>query len=195
MKPQQLKQLIREEIKNITKSLTEGVSNINELVTEAAVKNASSFMNVGAELKKAGIKYDFSTSMIPMYSVKVPGNTIAIVNKKYVDGDAEREVNNIAIGLLEGVNESVIKEFNENFIGAALVKKSGMVKDLDSLEKEPIYVKDVLPIYRKEGSSYVVKSLMTGNALKVPAANLIVKMKDQFEPDKWAKFMAKMTRY
>lgn len=194
MKPQQLKQLIREEIKNITKSLTEGKYDADLDKIEAAVKNASSFMNVGAELKKAGIKYDFSTSMIPMYTVKVSGNTIAIVNKKYVD-DAEREVNNIAIGLLEGVNESVIKEFNENFIGAALVKKSGMVKDLDSLEKEPIYVKDVLPIYRKEGSSYVVKSLMTGNALKVPAANLIVKMKDQFEPDKWAKFMAKMTRY
>jgi len=194
MKPQQLKQLIREEIKNITKSLTEGKYDADLDKIEAAVKNASSFMNVGAELKKAGIKYDFSTSMIPMYTVKVSGNTIAIVNKKYVAG-AEREVNNIAIGLLEGVNESVIKEFNENFIGAALVKKSGMVKDLDSLEKEPIYVKDVLPIYRKEGSSYVVKSLMTGNALKVPAANLIVKMKDQFEPDKWAKFMAKMTRY
>lgn len=258
MKPQQLKQIIREEIKNITKSLTEGKYDADLDKIEAAVKNASSFMNVGAELKKAGIKYDFSTSMIPMYTVKVSGNTIAIVNKKYAAG-AEREVNNIAIGLLEGkIKESVnetkfyafwgnkkheieandlwdakqkaitmlkvpkskvgllavvnakahdggsfmyeldggkIKESTENFIGAALVKKSGMVKDLDSLEKEPIYVRDVLPIYRKEGSSYVVKSLMTGNALKVPAANLIVKMKDQFEPDKWAKFMAKMTRY
>ena len=194
MKPQQLKQLIREEIKNITKSLTEGKYDADLDKIEAAVKNASSFMNVGAELKKAGIKYDFSTSMIPMYTVKVSGNTIAIVNKKYVAG-AEREVNNIAIGLLEGVNESVIKESNENFIGAALVKKSGMVKDLDSLEKEPIYVRDVLPIYRKEGSSYVVKSSLTGNALKVPVANLIVKMKDQFEPDKWAKFMAKVSRY
>lgn len=194
MKLEQLKQLIREEIKNITKSLTEGKYDADLDKIEAAVKNASSFMNVGAELKKAGIKYDFSTSMIPMYTVKVSGNTIAIVNKKYVAG-AEREVNNIAIGLLEGVNESVIKESNENFIGAALVKKSGMVKDLDSLEKEPIYVKDVLPIYRKEGSSYVVKSSLTSNALKVPAANLIVKMKDQFEPDKWAKFMAKVSRY
>ena len=199
MKPQQLKQLIREEVRKIAKSITkhnlnEGKYDADLDKIEAAVKNASSFMNVGAELKKAGIKYDFSTSMIPMYTVKVSGNTIAIVNKKYVD-DAEREVNNIAIGLLEGVNESVIKEFNENFIGAALVKKSGMVKDLDSLEKEPIYVKDVLPIYRKEGSSYVVKSSLTGNALKVPAANLIVKMKDQFEPDKWAKFMAKVSRY
>lgn len=194
MKPQQLKQLIREEIKNITKSLTEGKYDADLDKIEAAVKNASSFMNVGAELKKAGIKYDFSTSMIPMYTVKVSGNKIAIVNKKYAAG-AEREVKDIAIGLLEGVNESVIKESTENFIGAALVKKSGMVKDLDSLEKEPIYVRDVLPIYRKEGSSYVVKSSLTGNALKVPAANLIVKMKDQFEPDKWAKFMAKVSRY
>lgn len=194
MKPQQLKQLIREEIKNITKSLTEGKYDADLDKIEAAVKNASSFMNVGAELKKAGIKYDFSTSMIPMYTVKVSGNKIAIVNKKYAAG-AEREVKDIAIGLLEGVNESVIKESNENFIGAALVKKSGMVKDLDSLEKEPIYVRDVLPIYRKEGSSYVVKSSLTGNALKVPAANLIVKMKDQFEPDKWAKFISKVSRY
>lgn len=122
MKPQQLKQLIREEIKNITKSLTEGKYDADLDKIEAAVKNASSFMNVGAELKKAGIKYDFSTSMIPMYTVKVSGNTIAIVNKKYVD-DAEREVNNIAIGLLEGVNESVIKEFNENFIGVISKKE------------------------------------------------------------------------
>ena len=128
------------------------------------------------------------------YSKQVGYISITVYGKKNMN-EAEREVNNIAIGLLEGVNESVIKEFNENFIGAALVKKSGMVKDLDSLEKEPIYVKDVLPIYRKEGSSYVVKSSLTGNALKVPAANLIVKMKDQFEPDKWAKFMAKVSRY
>lgn len=66
---------------------------------ESAVKNASSFMNVGAELKKAGIKYDFTTSMIPMYMIKVSGNTIAICNKKYAAG-AEREVKDIAIGLL-----------------------------------------------------------------------------------------------
>ena len=83
------------------KSLTESKYDADLDKIEAAVKNASSFMGVGAELKKAGIKYEFSTSMIPMYSIKVPGNTIAVVNKKYVD-DAEREVNNLAIGLLEG---------------------------------------------------------------------------------------------
>jgi hypothetical protein len=67
----------------------------------AAVRKASNFLSVGAELKKAGIKYDFSTSMIPMYTIKVPGNTIAIVNRKYA-AMPEREVGDIAIGLLEG---------------------------------------------------------------------------------------------
>lgn len=66
---------------------------------EGAVKNATSFMNVGTELKKIGVKYDFSTSMIPMYTIKVSGNTIAVVNKKYAAG-AERTVKDIAIGLL-----------------------------------------------------------------------------------------------
>jgi hypothetical protein len=66
---------------------------------EAAVKNASSFMSVGTELKKIGIKYDFTTSMMPMYMIKVSGNTIAIINKKYAT-DSERIVGDIAIGLL-----------------------------------------------------------------------------------------------
>jgi hypothetical protein len=79
--------------------LTEGRYDADLDKIEAAVKNATSFMNVGTELKKAGIKYDFSTSMIPMYTIKVSGNTIAVVNKKYAAG-AEREVKDIAIGLL-----------------------------------------------------------------------------------------------
>jgi hypothetical protein len=67
---------------------------------EMAVKNASSFMGVGAELKKAGIKYKFSTGMMPIYTIEIPGNTIGIVASKYAAG-AEREVNGIAIGLLK----------------------------------------------------------------------------------------------
>jgi len=79
--------------------VTEGRYDADLDKIEAVVKNATSFMNVGSELKKAGIKYDFTTSMIPMYMIKVSGNTIAICNKKYAAG-AEREVNDIAIGLL-----------------------------------------------------------------------------------------------
>jgi hypothetical protein len=83
---------------NITK-VNEGKYDSDLDKIEAAVKGATSFMNVGTELKKAGIKYDFTTSMIPMYMIKVSGNTIAIVNKKYAAG-AEKTVGDIAIGLL-----------------------------------------------------------------------------------------------
>jgi hypothetical protein len=93
--------------------LNEGKYDTDLDKVEAAVKNATSFMGVGAELKKAGIKYDFSTSMIPMYRIKVSGNTIAIVNKKYAAG-AERNVNDIAIGLLEGIIRGYGKSVNES---------------------------------------------------------------------------------
>jgi hypothetical protein len=80
-------------------SIKEGKYDADLDKIEAAVKNALSFMNVGAELRKAGIKYDFSTSMIPMYMIKVSGTLIAIVNKKHANGP-ERVVNDIAIGVL-----------------------------------------------------------------------------------------------
>jgi Arc/MetJ-type ribon-helix-helix transcriptional regulator len=93
----------------INESVNEGKYDSELDKVEAAVKNATSFMNVGAELKKAGIKYDFSTSMIPMYRIKVSGNTIAIVNKKYAAG-AEREVNGIAIGIMENTVKKSVNE-------------------------------------------------------------------------------------
>jgi DNA-directed RNA polymerase subunit K/omega len=103
------------------KSINEGKYDATLDKIEAAVKNASSFMNIGAELKKAGIKYDFSTEMIAMYSIKVPGNTIAIVNKKYAAG-AEREVGNYAIGLMEGKN--LVKEVKKPKFGDTVHLKS-----------------------------------------------------------------------
>jgi len=72
-----------------------------------AVKNASNFMNVGIALKDAGIKYDFSTGMMPIYRLKK--YPIAIVNKKYVD-KGDREVGDIAIGVMESLTKSLITE-------------------------------------------------------------------------------------
>ena len=64
------------------------------------------FMNVGKELKKNGIKYSFSTSMIPIYRLdKLP---IAIVNKRYIQPNkaaGDRVVGDIAIGLMESIKE------------------------------------------------------------------------------------------
>jgi hypothetical protein len=91
---------LQKQLKSLTKeSVNEGKYDADLDKIEAVVKGATSFMNVGSELKKAGIKYDFTTSMIPMYMIKVSGNTIAIVNKKYAAG-AEKTVGDIAIGLL-----------------------------------------------------------------------------------------------
>ena len=68
------------------------------------VGNAKSFMNVGKELKAGNYKYDFSTGMMPMYMIQADGFKFAILNKKYVDG-GDREVGDIAIGLMESLNE------------------------------------------------------------------------------------------
>jgi hypothetical protein len=108
--------------------LTEGRYDKDLDKIEAAVKNASSFMGVGAELKKAGIKYDFTTSMIPMYMIKVSGNTIAIVNKKYASG-AERNVKDIAIGLLEGVVRKSVNEAESNDIVEFLKQNYKKLRD------------------------------------------------------------------
>jgi len=60
-----------------------------------------SFMDIGKILKGA-YKYDFSTGMMPMYTIPVSGNKIIIINKRYVEpGQADREVGDIAIGLME----------------------------------------------------------------------------------------------
>jgi hypothetical protein len=110
-------------------SVNEGKYDSDLDKVETAVKNATSFMNVGSELKKAGIKYDFSTSMIPMYMIKVSGNTIAIVNKKYAAG-AERTVNDIAIGLLEN------KKFNKSLTEATHGYKDSTASYIDKHNDE-----------------------------------------------------------
>ena len=85
-------------------------------VIEDLVSKASSFMDVGNQLKKHKVKYSFSTSMMPIYKLdKLP---IAIVNKRYVD-KADREVGDIAIGLMESIKESksmkLTSMLNESF--------------------------------------------------------------------------------
>ena len=90
------------------------------------VGKAKSFMDVGKELKAAKYKYDFGTGMMPHYQVTADGFTFMILNKKYVD-KGDREVNGIAIGLLENIktqttdmeNTFSIHESFESFNGAS----------------------------------------------------------------------------
>lgn len=93
--------------------------------------------------------------------------------------------------LVAGIRKGTIKEVNEEFIGLAVVKKNARAKDLDSGEQEPVFTHTILPIYRKEGGAYIVKSNLSGNALKIQSGNLVIKMKKDIDPDKWNKIIAK----
>lgn len=70
------------------------------------VGKAKSFMDVGKELKAGKYKYDYSDSMMPMYTIKADGFKFAILNKRYVDG-GDREVGEIAIGLMENIKTEI----------------------------------------------------------------------------------------
>jgi hypothetical protein len=85
--------------------VTEGVSPKDMESIKGAVQSASSFMNIGSELKKLGMKYIFATSPMPIYVVQdKSGNRVGIVNKKYatkpdfVHGDT-------AVGVMESLTE------------------------------------------------------------------------------------------
>jgi hypothetical protein len=89
------------------------------------VGKAKSFMDVGKELKAGKYKYDFGTGMMPHYQVEADGFNFMIVNKRYVD-KGDREVNDIAIGLLENIKtqttdmeNTFLHESFSDFIGAS----------------------------------------------------------------------------
>jgi hypothetical protein len=91
-------------------SVTEGVSPKDMESIKGAVQSASSFMNIGAELKKLGMRYTFATSPMPIYVVQDKGgNRVGIVNKKYatkpdfVHGDT-------AVGVMENIKLNSVNE-------------------------------------------------------------------------------------
>ena len=95
-------------IKN--ESVNEGVSPADMDKIKGAVESASSFMSVGSELKKLGMKYTFATEPLPIYIIQpTPNNKVAVVNKKYAT-KPDFVVGDIAVGIMEGkLNEEEIK--------------------------------------------------------------------------------------
>jgi hypothetical protein len=93
-----------------TETVNENFSNDDIAKIKGAVESASSFMGIGSELKKLGMKYDFSTSPLPVYMIKKGSKTFVLVNKKYAD-KPDFIVNDTAGGLLESksVNETKFK--------------------------------------------------------------------------------------
>ena len=80
---------------------------------ESIVGKARDFFAIGKELDKGGYKkkYFYSDTMAPSYTIEVDGFRFAIINKRYVD-KGDREVGDIAIGLLENMNTNMKNEIN-----------------------------------------------------------------------------------
>ena len=82
-------------------TVNEGASKAELDKVRQAVEAASSFMSVGTELKKLGIRYVFATEPLPIYIVQqTPNNRIAIVNKKYAT-KPDFVVGDIAVGVMD----------------------------------------------------------------------------------------------
>jgi hypothetical protein len=96
--------------KKADESVNEAVSPADMDKIKGAVEAASSFMSVGSELKKLGMKYTFATEPLPIYIIQpTPNNKVAIVNKKYAT-KPDFVVGDIAVGIMEGkLNEEEIK--------------------------------------------------------------------------------------
>ena len=80
---------------------------------ESIVGKARDFFAIGKELDKGGYKkkYFYSDTMAPSYTIEVDGFRFAIINKRYVD-KGDREVGDIAIGLLENMETNMKNEIN-----------------------------------------------------------------------------------
>ena len=120
----------------------EGVSPKEMDAIKSAVQAASSFMGVGSELKKLGMKYTFATEPLPIYIIQpTPNNKVAIVNKKYatkpdfVHGD-------IAVGVMEGKTAKSVTEGRAFINAARKAKTEGLTEFEFNGKKYPVTIKD-----------------------------------------------------
>jgi hypothetical protein len=81
--------------------MKEGVSPKELDTIKSAVEAASSFMNVGAQLKSAGLRYTFATEPLAIYIVQpTPNSKVAIINKRYASSP-DFVVGDIAVGVMD----------------------------------------------------------------------------------------------
>jgi hypothetical protein len=106
--------LIAKMYDSTNESINENFSADDIAKIKGAVESASSFMGIGNELKKLGMKYSFSTEPLAMYMIKKGSKTFVLINKRYAD-KPDFVVGNTAGGLLESksVNEGK-KSFKVN---------------------------------------------------------------------------------
>ena len=107
--------------KSTNESINEGVSSTDMDKIKGAVEAAKSFMSVGAELKKLGMKYTFATEPLPIYIIQpTPNNRVAVVNKKYAS-KPDFVVGDIAVGIMEGKSINEVKYPTDLKIGSVIL--------------------------------------------------------------------------
>ena len=125
-----------------TESVNEGVSSTDMDKIKGAVEAANSFMSVGAELKKLGMKYTFATEPLPIYIIQpTPNNKVAIVNKKYAS-KPDFVVGDIAVGIMESKSPKSVNEGRAFINAARKAKNEGLTEFEFNGKKYPVTIKD-----------------------------------------------------
>jgi hypothetical protein len=147
-------------------SVTEGVSPKDMESIKGAVQSASSFMNIGAELKKLGMRYTFATSPMPIYVVQDKGgNRVGIVNKKYatkpdfVHGDT-------AVGVMENIK---LKSVNEAKYDIGMARKGNGLTIYNKAEEEAGDYKNIAHIDNRGNVKFYDKKLPNDVKKKIEA--------------------------
>jgi hypothetical protein len=125
-----------------TESVNEGVSSTDMDKIKGAVEAANSFMSVGSELKKLGMKYTFATEPLPIYIIQpTPNNKVAIVNKKYAT-KPDFVVGDIAVGIMESKSSKSVNEGRAFINAARKAKTEGLTEFEFNGKKYPVTIKD-----------------------------------------------------
>lgn len=126
----------------MAESVNEGVSSADMDKIKGAVEAANSFMSVGSELKKLGMKYTFATEPLPIYIIQpTPNNKVAIVNKKYAT-KPDFVVGDIAVGIMESKSPKPVNEGRAFINAARKAKKEGLKEFEFNGKKYPVTIKD-----------------------------------------------------
>jgi hypothetical protein len=127
---------------HIVESVNEGVSSTDMDKIKGAVEAANSFMSVGSELKKLGMKYTFATEPLPIYIIQpTPNNKVAIVNKKYAT-KPDFVVGDIAVGIMESKFTKSVNEGRAFINAARKAKTEGLTEFEFNGKKYPVTIKD-----------------------------------------------------
>jgi hypothetical protein len=134
---------LQKQLKSLRKeSVNEGVSSTDMDKIKGAVEAANSFMSVGSELKKLGMKYTFATEPLPIYIIQpTPNNKVAIVNKKYAT-KPDFVVGDIAVGIMESKSSKSVNEGRAFINAARKAKTEGLTEFEFNGKKYPVTIKD-----------------------------------------------------